>query len=53
MDGQHAARNLGQIGIAYETVIRTLSQFKAEGLVMAKGRRITIYDKAQLEAVYN
>jgi CheY-like chemotaxis protein/CRP-like cAMP-binding protein len=41
------------IGIAYETVIRTLSQFKAEGLVMAKGRRITIYDKAQLEAVYN
>lgn len=41
------------IGIAYETVIRTLSQFKAEGLVTAKGRRITLCDKAQLEAVFN
>lgn len=42
----------GMIGTATETAIRTLSDFKDEGLITTdKGRRIIILDKQELEMV--
>lgn len=39
-------------GIATETLIRTLSDFKKEGLIEIKGRNIKILDMEQLQEVY-
>ena len=44
----------GMIGTATETAIRTLSDFKDEGLITTdKGRRIVLLDKEELELVAN
>lgn len=44
----------GMIGTATETAIRTLSDFKEEGLITTdSGRRIIILDKEELEVVAN
>lgn len=37
------------VGTAKETVIRTLSEFKDDGLINLKGSRVTILDKEELE----
>lgn len=37
------------VGTAKETVIRTLSEFKEDGLIHLKGSRVTILDKEELE----
>ena len=41
------------IGVAYETVIRTISQFKNEGWVSARGRRITLTNRDALLDLLN
>lgn len=44
----------GMIGTATETAIRTLSDFKDEGLITTdRGRRIILLDKDELESVAN
>lgn len=37
------------VGTAKETVIRTLSEFKEDGLINLKGSRVTVLDKEELE----
>lgn len=39
------------IGTAKETVIRTLSEFKEDGLINLKGSRVTILNKDELESM--
>lgn len=39
------------IGVAYETIIRTVSQFKAEGWVASRGRKLVLTDRNQLLAL--
>ncbi len=41
------------VGTAKETVIRTLSDFKAEGLIEIHGSKITILEAAKLESMMN
>lgn len=41
------------VGTAKETVIRTLSDFKEEGIVEVKGSKITILDENALETMLN
>jgi CRP/FNR family transcriptional regulator, polysaccharide utilization system transcription regulator len=41
------------VGTAKETVIRTLSDFKEEGLIDIKGSRITIVENKKLENMFN
>jgi CRP-like cAMP-binding protein len=36
------------IGVAYETIIRTVSQFKSEGWVASRGRKLVLTDRNQL-----
>ena len=50
-DGNHWVLDLPReilaksTGLAYETVIRLISQFKADGLLVTKGRRISLLDR--------
>ena len=41
------------VGTAKETVIRTLSDFKAEGLIEVQGSKITIKKSDELESMLN
>jgi len=37
------------VGTAKETVIRTLSEFREDGLINMKGSKITVLNKKELE----